>query len=176
MDRPDPGALFPYFLVVAFLAIGGGSAILPDVDRYVAEVHQWMTSRHIVTAYALAQVAPGPNVIIFVSLIGWQLAGWWGAAVATLPMLVPAITLTLLVGRLHSRYHDAPFSRIISRGLAPIIIGLSLAGSWVQMHSANRDWRGYLLTLLVAVLVLRSQLNPLWLIAIGALAGMVGLV
>jgi chromate transporter len=62
------------------------------------------------------------------------------------------------------------------RGLTPITLGLMLASGWILMGSVNHDWRGYLLTLITVVLVLRTRWNPLWLIAAGALAGMAGLV
>ena len=66
--------------------------------------------------------------------------------------------------------------RGMRRGLMPITLGLMLASGWILMGSVNRDWRGYLLTLLTVGLVIRTRWNPLWLIAAGALAGMAGLV
>jgi chromate transporter len=175
MDRPNLSALFLHFLMLSFLAIGGAPTVLPDMHRYVVEAHHWMTSTQFAEVYALAQVAPGPN-IMYVTLIGWQVAGWAGAAATTLPWLVPAGTLTLLVGHLHSRYPQAALGRAIRRGLTPITIGLMLASGWILMRAVNHDWRGYLLTLLTVVMVLRTPWNPLWLLAAGALAGMVGLV
>jgi chromate transporter len=113
---------------------------------------------------------------MYITLIGWQVAGWAGAAATTLALLGPASTLTVLVGRLHARHPNAPLGRAIRRGLTPITIGLFLSSAWILAGSVNRDWRGYLLTLLALVLVLRTPWNPLWLIAAGALAGMAGLV
>ena len=175
MDRPDLGALFLQFLVLSFLAIGGAPTVLPDIHRYVVEVHHWMTSAQFAELYALAQVAPGPNAM-FVTLIGWRVAGWAGAAATTLPLLVPAGTLTLLVGHLHARHPNSALALAIRRGLTPITIGLMLASGWILMRAVDHDWRGYLLTLLTVVLVLRTPWNPLWLLAAGALAGIVGLV
>jgi len=175
MDRPDLGALFLHFLVLSFLAIGGAPTVLPDIHRYVVEVHHWMTSTQFAEFYALAQVAPGPNAM-FVTLIGWRVAGWAGAAATTLPLLVPASTLTLLVGHLYARHPNAALGRTVRRGLTPITIGLMLASGWILMRAVNHDWRGFLLTLLTVVLVLRTPWNPLWRLAAGALAGMVGLV
>jgi chromate transporter len=175
MDRPDLGALFLHFLALWFVAIGGPSAILPDIYRYVVDVHQLLTSTQFAELYTLAQVAPGPNVM-YVTLIGWQLAGWAGAAATTLPLLVPASTLTLLVGHLNERYPNAPIGRAVRRGVTPITIGLMFASATILMRAVNHDWRGYLITLLTVAVVLRKPLNPLWLLAAGALAGMLGLV
>ena len=175
MDRADLSALFLHFLALWFVAIGGPTTILPDIHRYVVEVNQWMTSTEFAEIYTLARVAPGPNVM-YVTLIGWHLAGWAGAAATTLPLLVPASTLTLLVGHLNERYPNAPIGRAIRRGLTPITIGLTFASASILMRAVNHDWRGYLLSLFTLAVVLRKPWNPLWLLAAGALAGMLGLV
>jgi chromate transporter len=175
MDRLDLGALFLHFLALWFVAIGGPSTILPDVHRYLVDVHHLLTNTQFAEIYTLAQVAPGPNAM-YVTLIGWHLAGWAGAAATTLPLLVPASTLTLLVGHLNERYPNAPIGRAIRRGLTPMTIGLMFASATILMRAVNHDWRGYLLTLFTVMMVLRKPLNPLWLLAAGALAGMLGVV
>jgi chromate transporter len=89
---------------------------------------------------------------------------------------VPATTLTLFVGHLNERYPNAPIGRAIRRGLAPVTIGLSFASASILIRAVNHDWRAYLLTLVTVALVARTSWSPLWLLAAGALAGMVGLV
>jgi chromate transporter len=113
---------------------------------------------------------------MYVTLIGWHLAGWAGAAATTIPLLVPATTLTLLVGHFNERYPNAPIGRAIRSGLTPITIGLMFASATILMRAVNHDWRGYLITLLTVAVVLRKSWNPLWLLAAGALAGMAGIV
>jgi chromate transporter len=175
MHGLDLGALFLHFLLLWFIAVGGPSTILPEIHRYLVEAHQLLTSTEFAEIYTLAQVAPGPNVM-YVTLVGWHLAGWAGAAATTIPLLVPATTLTLLVGHLNDRYPNAPVGRAIRRGVTPITIGLMFASATILMRAVNHDWRGYLITLLTAALVLRKPGNPLWLFAAGAVAGMLGLV
>jgi chromate transporter len=175
MDRVDLTALFLHSLALWFVAVGGPSAILPDFHRYIVEAHQLMTSTEFADLYTLAQAAPGPN-FMYVTLIGWHLARWAGAVTMTIPVLVPAATLSLLVGHMNERYLNAPIGRAIQRGLAPITIGLMCASATVLMRAVNHDWRGYLLTLATVVLVLRTRWSPLWLLAAGALAGVLGLV
>ncbi|HWP59149.1 MAG TPA: chromate transporter [Candidatus Acidoferrales bacterium] len=175
MDRRDLGALFLHMLALWFVAIGGPSTIVPGIHRYLVEVRRVMTNAEFVELYTLAQVAPGPNAM-YVALLGWHLAGWAGMAATTIPILVPALTLTLLAGHLNERYPNAPIALAIRRGLAPVTIGLMFASATVLLRGVNHDWRGYLLTLLTVFLVLRKSLNPLWLLAAGALAGIAGLV
>jgi chromate transporter len=175
MDRLDLGGLFLHFLLLWFIAVGGPSAILPAIYRYVVDVQQLLTSAQFAEIYTLAQVAPGPNVM-YVTLMGWYLAGWRGAAATTIPLLIPATTLTLLVGHLNERYPNARISRAIRRGVTPITIGLMFSGATILARAVNHDWRGYAITLLTVAVVLRRPLNPLWLLAAGALAGISGIV
>ena len=174
MDQVDLTALGLHFALLSLMAIGGVSSILPDMQRYVVEANHWLSATQFTDAWALAQAAPGPNVM-FVTLLGWQLAGWAGAIVATLAMISPPILLTLAVTRLSANNPDAPLGRAIRGGLGPIAIGLTLSSGWILAYSADRDWRSALLTLATVALVLRTRLNPLWLIAAGAIAGMTGI-
>ena len=175
MDRVDLAALGLHFALLSLMAIGGVSSILPDMQRYVVEANHWLSAKQFADAYALAQAAPGPNMM-FVTLIGWQLAGWSGACVATLAVLSPPIVLTLGVTYLNARNPNAPLGRAIRNGLGPIAIGLTLSSGWILARSADQDWRGTLLTLLTVVLMLRTKLNPVWLIVAGAIAGITGIV
>jgi chromate transporter len=175
MERPDLTALSLHLLALWFVAVGGPSTILPEIHRYVVEAQQLLTGAQFAEIYTLAQVAPGPNVM-YVTLMGWHLAGWKGALATTVPLLIPAMTVTILVGHLNERYPNAPFGRAVRRGLTPITIGLMFAGATILVRTVNHDWRGYLLTLLTVAVVLRKTLNPLWLLGAGALAGILGLV
>jgi len=158
MDRSALGALLLQSLVWSFLAVGGAPTLLPDIHRYVVECTHWMTSTQFAEVYALAQVAPGPN-IMYVTLIGWQVAGWAGAAATTLPWLVPASTLNAAGGAPARALSPGRARRAIRRGLTPITIGLMLASGWTLMRAVDHDWRGSLLTLLAVVLVLRTPWN-----------------
>jgi chromate transporter len=175
MDIAQLGALFLYFLMLAFVAVGGAPSVLPEMHRYVVDVHAWMTSTQFAELYALAQVAPGPNVM-YIPLIGWRVAGWLGAAATTIPFVMPSATITLLVAHLHARHPQAALGAAIRRGLTPITIGLIFASGWILLPAVNHDWRGYVLTALTVIVVLRTSLNPIWLLSAGAVAGMVGLV
>ena len=175
MGAAELTGLFLYFLMLSFLAVGGAPSVLPEMHRYVVELQGWMTSTQFAELYTLAQVAPGPNVM-YIPLIGWHVAGWAGAAATTFAMLVPSGTLTLLVAHLHARHPKATLGVAIRRGLTPITIGLVFASAWILLPAAKEDWRGYVLTALTVALVLRTSLNPLWLLAVGAVAGITGLV
>jgi chromate transporter len=89
---------------------------------------------------------------------------------------LPSVTLALLIAHLHARHPSALIGVVIRRGLTPITIGLIFASGWILLPAVSHDWRGYVLSALTVVLVLRTSFNPLCLLGAGALAGMVGLV
>jgi chromate transporter len=174
MDRVDLMALALHIALLSLMAIGGVSSVLPDMQRYLVEANHWMSERQFADAWALGQAAPGPNMM-FVTLLGWQLAGWTGAIAATLAMILPPILLTLAVTRLHAHNANAPLSRAIRGGLGPMAIGLTLSSGWILAQSADQSWRTGVLTLATVALMLRTRLNPVWLIAAGAIAGISGI-
>ena len=175
MTLVDLAGMCVYFMLLSFLAVGGFPAVLPEMHRYVVDVHAWMTSTDFAQIYSLAQIAPGPNVM-YVALIGSHVAGWVGAVAALFAVVVPSFSLTLAVAHLYVRHPKAAIGVAIRRGLTPITIGLIFASAWILLPAVNRDWRGYVLTVLTVFLVMRSKVNPIWVLVAGAAAGVTGIV
>jgi chromate transporter len=170
--------LVSHLALLSFAAIGGGVIMLaPDIHRYVVDVHRWVTDEQFTAAYAIAQAAPGPNML-FVTLVGWQIAGWAGAFGATAAVIVPPALLTFVATRVSSRRGGSigRFGRAVRNGLAPVSVGLLLAGAWVLFDSGHNGWREAIAVGITSMFVLRTKINPLWLIVVGALAGIAGLV
>lgn len=89
-------ALALIFTELSLLAFGGGMTILPEMQRQVVEVHQWMSAQEFSALFAMAQAAPGPNMMI-VPLVGWHVAGWAGLLVSSVAKFGPSSIVTLLV-------------------------------------------------------------------------------
>ena len=81
------------FLMLSLLTVGGATTMLPEMHRNLVEVQGWMSSEEFAQLFALAQAAPGPNVLV-ISVFGWKAAGVAGALVATLAMILPSCLLT----------------------------------------------------------------------------------
>ncbi len=170
--------LTTHLAMLSFAAVGGGVIMLaPDIHRYVVDVHHWIGDEQFAAAYAIAQAAPGPNML-FVTLVGWQVAGWLGAIGATSAVIVPPALLTFVTTRVSSRRSGAigPFGRAVRNGLAPMSVGLLAAGAWVLFVSGDNGWREGIAVVITLIFVLRTKINPLWLIIVGALAGIAGLI
>jgi chromate transporter len=166
-------ALAAVFAQLSLLAFGGGNAVLPEMQRQVVEVHHWMTARDFADLYALAQAAPGPNMLV-VTLIGWRVAGLTGALVATFGLTVPSCLLTIAVSSAWYRFRDAPWRRAVQAGLMPVTVGLITAGAVLLCQTTSTNWRPALLTAVATALFLGTKVHPLLVLAAAGLLGVTG--
>ena len=173
MTQPSLSGLFLRFSLFSLMAVGGATALIPEMHRQVVDLNGWMNNADFAALFAIAQAAPGPNVI-FVSLIGWKLAGIPGALVCTLGMCTPSALLAFGVGRLWDRFRPSPWRQAIERGLAPITIGQVLGSGCLLVQATGIRWPLLAVAALSAVLSFRSRANPLWWLAGAALLGGVG--
>ena len=167
--------LFAHFLAMSMLAIGGAMAVAPDIHRYVVDERGWIDDTQFSASVALAQAAPGPN-LLFVPVVGYAVAGFGGAAVSLLGMLLPSTTLALLASRWGSRRREQRGVRAFVAGMAPITMGLLLSTGTVLALPMAHIPAAWLLIAAAVVASLKTRLSPVWLIAIGAGAGAAGLV
>ena len=163
------------FLVLSLLSIGGANALIPEMQLRAVEIKHWMTDADFAQLFALAQAAPGPNVLI-VSLIGWKVAGVAGAIVSTVSMCVPSFVLTYQIARAWDRFRTAPLRIAIERGLAPVTVGLILSSGYVLTRTTDHSWAAYALTGVTLVLAMTTRLHPLWVLAVSAILGAAGMV
>lgn len=163
------------FSIIALLSFGGANAVLPEIHRQAVESRGWITERQFADMFALAQSIPGPNVMI-VTLIGYQIAGFWGATIATLAMCGPTSVLAGLLGRTWDQFKDAPWRIAMHGGLVPISVGLVGATAIVlTTHVAIHSIAAGAIAAGTAAYCYWTRWNPLWLLGIAALAGVAGL-
>lgn len=163
------------FALLSLIAVGGANAVVPEMHRFFVESRGWLGDTEFADLFAIAQAAPGPNVMI-VGLIGWRLAGLTGAAVATLAMCGPSGVLTYAVGHVWHRFRGAPWRAAVQSGLAPLTVGLILASGYILARAADHSWAGYAVTGVTVALVLATKLHPLWLLGAAGVLGALGLV
>lgn len=164
-----------HFALISLFAVGGAMAVVPEMHRQAVEVSHWMTERQFADLFALAQAAPGPNIIV-VTLIGYQAAGIAGALVATLAMCGPTCVITYYVSRTFDRFKDAHWRIVVQAGLVPVSVGLFAAGALVIARAADRNLVAVAITAATAVVAYWTRFNPLWLFAAAGLLGYAGLV
>lgn len=160
---------------LSLLAFGGANTILPDMQRQIVDVNHFMTPHTFAALFALAQAAPGPNMMV-VSLIGWNVAGLNGAVLSMVCIAGPSSVLTFLVARVWERFRDAPWRKAVQKGLLPVTGGLLISSAVLLIQSTTLDWSLGLLTAVVTVLLMTTKVHPMLVLAGAAALGAVGVV
>lgn len=166
-------SLFGYFALLSLFAVGGANAAIPEMHRIAVETMHWMTDRQFSDSFAIAQISPGPNIII-VTLIGYHVAGLSGAAVATAAMCGPTCVVAFLVARTWDRFKEARWRIAIQAGLVPVSLGLIAASAFVLARSADHSVYAAIITATTALVGFATRINPLWIFAVGGLMGLSG--
>jgi chromate transporter len=161
------------FSQLSVIAFGGGNSTLPEMHRQVVDVHHWMTGADFAALYALAQAAPGPNLMV-APLIGWQVAGWAGLLVTSLGIFGPSSVMTVVALRLWRRFGDSPWRPAIQAGLVPISAGLVVSSASIIARTVDHAWIFAAITAASAAVLLRFRVHPLWMLAAGAALGWTG--
>jgi len=183
-------ALLGHFLSLSLLAVGGAISTAPEMHRYLVTQQQWLTEAQFSSSIALAQAAPGPNVL-FIALLGWQV-GLNAAAASGLPLwasamlgvsltmlgtLLPSTVLTFSVARWGHRNRERRAVRAFKQGMAPLVVGILLATGVIlatNQGSTPDHWPLWLLAAVSALLVWRTRIHLLWLLGAGAVLGGLG--
>jgi chromate transporter len=170
--------LFGHFLLLSLLAVGGAITTAPDMHRYMVTEQHWLTDAQFTSSIAIAQAAPGPN-LLFVAVLGWNAAGPVGAFATTAGILLPSTVLSLWATRWGSQRRETRFVRSFTNGLTPLTLGLLLATGWILAEPYVRipqyRWGALGLIAITVLVMLRTKASPMWLVALGALAGVLGL-
>ncbi len=173
--------LFLHFTMLSLLSVGGAITTAPDMHRYLVVQQHWLTDPQFNGSIALAQAAPGPN-ILFVALMGWNVglnagSAWLGLGAVLVMMtavLLPSSTVAFLMTRWLHHNRDVLAVRAFKQGMAPIVVALLLSTAWILAcaHSdLPADLPLWLVTVATALLIWRTRIHLLWLLGAGALLG-----
>jgi chromate transporter len=169
------GTLAFQFVVMSLLAFGGANAVVPEIHRQAVEIGFWMNEREFADLFAISQAAPGPNVMI-VTLVGFHVAGFMGALVATVAMCGPTAVLACFLSRTWDRFREKPWRVAVQAGLVPISVGLIAASATIFTGIAVHNWMAAAITAVTAAVAYWTRWNPLWLFGVACLMGLAGLV
>ena len=184
--------LFMHFAALSLLAVGGAITTAPDMQRFLVVEQGWLDGEQFSNSIALAQAAPGPN-ILFVPLLGWNIglnaagglgAGWYGLALALLGVflsmlgiMLPSSILTFTASRWGHRNREMRAVRAFKQGMAPLVIALLVATGWILAANHKADTHHLALSAVTAVstlIVWKTRIHILWLLGAGAIAGWMG--
>lgn len=178
--------LLTHFLTLSLLSVGGGITTAPDMHRYLVGQQGWLSDPQYTASIAIAQSAPGPN-ILFVALLGWNVGlnaggiGWalLGLFVCMVGIMLPSSLLVYVTARWSHANRDLRAVRAFKLGMAPLVIALLIATGWI-LASANggplQAWPLWIVTVVTALIVWRTRLHLLWLLGIGGVLGWFGII
>lgn len=173
----DLPGLFGHFLLLSLLAVGGAITTVPDMHRVIVVDHHWLTDAQFTASIAIAQAAPGPNVL-FVAVLGWNVAGVLGAITTMVGILLPSTLLSVVAARWGTQRRETRGVRAFTAGLMPLTLGLLVSTGWVLAEPFLREpahrWGAFALIVVSVTAMLRTKLSPMWLVALGTGAGAMG--
>lgn len=184
LNAGDWLSLFVHYGVLSLLCVGGAISTAPDMHRFLVQEHGWLTDPQFSASIAIAQAAPGPNVL-FTGLMGWNVglnAGGLGTAVLGLVLclggiMLPSSLLVYFTAQWSHRNRNLRAVRAFKQGMAPLVIALLLSTGWILATGQGYDpshWRLWAVTAVAALIVWRTRVHLLWLLGAGALLGALG--
>jgi len=179
LSWPELGALMLHFLMLSLLSIGGAITTAPDMHRYLVDERHWLTDQSFTSSIALAQAAPGPN-ILFVAVLGFNVSGLLGATAAMAGILLPSTTLVVAATRWARRNRDHLGVRAFTVGMAPLTLGLMIATGWLlaapYLVEPEHRWATLAMIVATVLLTMRTRIGIVWLVLAGGVLGALGVV
>ncbi len=167
-------SILAVFSLLSILAVGGGTAVLPEMKKLTTEEHHWLTQDDFRDVYSIGQIAPGPNMLMVI-LIGYKVAGVPGGLVAFFGFFAPCALIAWGTSRVWDHFESNPWRLSVQRGMAPLVVGLMIAGIIAIGRTAILGWETIVLAVLVFVTLFYGgkRINPAYLVLMGAVAGMI---
>ena len=170
------------FLSLSLFSLGGGNTLLAEYHHLAVAQFCWLTNAQFADLYALAEAAPGPSSML-VGLLGlgagwregpfWALLSAYGAEAA---ILLPSTLLMVMACLSWKRLEHSPWRVAFERGLGPITLGILFAVGLKILRTADTNWAGVVVSVLVCVLMLRTRISPLWFMAVAGVLGGLGVI
>lgn len=171
--------LFISFTRASLAGFGGGPSMITLIQNEVVDLRGWLSGQELLDAYAFANTLPSPLATKLAAYVGFQQAGWIGAAVALIGVTIPTALLTIGIASLFLRYRQNRQLVRFLRGVRPVVLALLAYVVWdflaPTFGATSQEWRQnwwlFVLTGVSAVLLVRFRVHPLPLILGGAVTG-----
>ena len=195
MHWTDWLALLLQFMLLSMMSVSGAITAVPDMHRYLVVQHGWLSDAQFSSSVAIAQAAPGPNVL-FVALMGWNVGlnaggglaggphawalGLLGLGITMAGIMLPSTTLAWFATRWLHHNAQRRGVRAFKQGMAPVVVGLLVATGLILANGNQRAdspaWHLWLVAGVAGLIVWRTRIHLLWLLGAGALLGALGFV
>jgi chromate transporter len=166
------GKLLLFFLKAGSLTFGSGLVIVPFLEKGLVQNTGWLDERQFLVAVAIGMISPGP-VVITATFVGYLVAGFWGASVATIGIFLPSFLFVLIVAPILVRHRAQPDVRGFVKGAYAAAIGTILGAAILLARIAIGDWLTVAIALVSLLVLFRWKMSNPLLVAATAVAGIV---
>jgi chromate transporter len=166
------GKLFTFFLKAGSLTFGSGLVIVPFLEKGLVQQTGWLNEREFLVAVAMGMISPGP-VVITATFVGYLVAGFWGAVVATIGIFLPSFLLILIVAPILMRYRTNLNVQGFIKGAYAAAIGTILGACVLLGRIAIGDWLTALVALVSLIVLFRWKVSNPLLVAAAAVVGLI---
>ncbi len=162
--------IFLTFSGMSLTLFGGGYVIIPTMQQVIVDGLHWLTVNEFADAIAMGQITPGP-IFISAAFIGFRIAGFWGALVATVAIFFPPGGVMVFMSHFMNRIKDSAVITAAFKGMRPAIIGMIFSAAWTIGKSAPLTWPTGLIFAVALLMLIRFKSNAVYLIPLSGLAG-----
>lgn len=164
--------LFSTFFKIGLFTFGGGYAMIPLIQREIAEKHGWITDDEILEIIAIAESTPGPIAINMATFIGHKRRGFWGSFCATLGVVLPSFLIILLISYVLRGFQDMPIVKNAFFGIRAGVLALVLKAFWGMAKKCPKNWLAYAIVCVAFAGTAIFDFNVLLIIICAALVGL----
>jgi chromate transporter len=166
------GRLFLSFLKIGSVVFGSGYVLLAFLQSELVERLHWLTEKQLIDAVAVGQFTPGP-LFTTATFIGYVMAGWMGAVVATVGIFLPGFVLVAVSGPLIPRLRRSAVMAAALDGVVAGSLALMAVVTWQLGKASIVDWETLIVFGVSLIALLRFRVNSAWVVAAAGLFGWV---
>ncbi len=166
----DIRKLMTVFSGMSLTLFGGGYVFIPAIQETVVNNLCWLSIKEFTDGIAIGQITPGP-ILISATFIGFKVAGFWGALVATIAIFLPSGAFMITGAHFLEKLKNSNLVKSIFMGLRPAVIGMIFAASFTIGKNIEIVWQSVLVFLIILLLSFKYKVNPAILIPVSGILG-----
>ncbi len=168
----DIRKLLGVFSGMSLTLFGGGYVFIPAIQETVVQNLHWLSVREFADGIAIGQITPGP-ILISATFIGYKVAGFWGAFIATIAIFLPSGILMMAGSHFLEKTKKSNLVKSIFMGLRPAVIGMIFAASFTIAQSISINWQSIAIFLAIFLVNFKYNINAAILIPVSGILGII---
>lgn len=163
--------LFYAFMKIGAFTFGGGYAMIPLIQKETVETHHWVSQEDILDILAITESTPGVLAVNAATFIGYKVAGFWGALIATMGVVVPSFVIIVLISFAITEFRDNLYVSYAFQGIRSGVVLLMINATMKLQKHCDKNTFNYLLTAVSFFLVAFFGFEPVLMLVAGGLLG-----